>query len=289
VSDSDIVKRIADSGGVLFDLDGTLALGDQDSRSYRALPGAVELLSKLRREGRPFAIFTNGTHHTPLAYVQMLRRAGFAIEESSLLTPSVVAAELFRRKGYRRVLVLGVQGVSQPLVDAGLAVVRPGDGETGVEATFVGWHPDFGLRDIEAACRAGWAGAPLYTASAAPFFATRAGKTVGISGAICAAIRSVTGARVTVLGKPSLLALRAASRRLGVVPARMVVVGDDPTLEVAMARAGGACAVGVKTGLGAENAFAALASHRSAHLDLSAYFPNLTGGRRGTGKAASPP
>ena len=127
---------------------------------------------------------------------------------------------------------------ARAMIDAGLAVVRPGDGETGVEATFVGWHPDFGLRDIEAACRAGWAGAPLYTASAAPFFATRAGKTVGISGAICAAIRSVTGARVTVLGKPSLLALRAASRRLGVVPARMVVVGDDPTLEVAMARAG---------------------------------------------------
>ena len=87
----------------------------------------------------------------------MLRRAGFDLEESAMLTPSVVAAEFFARKRYRRVLVLGVQGVSQPLIDAGVAVVRPGDDEADIDATFVGWHPEFALRDIEAACRVAWA------------------------------------------------------------------------------------------------------------------------------------
>jgi NagD protein len=164
------------------------------------------------------------------------------------------------------VLVLGVQGVSQPLIDAGVAVARPGDDEAGIDATFVGWHPAFALGDIEAACRVAWAGAPLYTASSAPFFATRGGKTLGISGVICAAIRSVTRQRVTVLGKPSLVALRVAARRLGVAPERLVVIGDDPRLEIAMARAAGACAVGVTTGLAGRDVFGALPPEQSAHL-----------------------
>ncbi len=267
--------------GVVFDLDGTLALGDEQSEGYRPLPGALETIAEMRRSGTPFAIFTNGTHHTPRAYVQMLRRAGFELEESAMLTPSVVAAEFFARKRYRRVLVLGVQGVSQPLIDAGVAVARPGDDEADIDATFVGWHPEFALRDIEAACRVAWAGAPLYTASSAPFFATRRGKTVGISGAICAAIRSVTRQRVTVLGKPSLVALRVAARRIGVAPERLVVVGDDPHLEIAMARAAGARAVGVTTGLAGRDAFAALPPERSAHLVIDGIGDLLPYLRRG--------
>ncbi len=50
-------------------------------------------------------------------------------------------------------------------------------------------------------------------------------------------------------GKPSLHALRLAARRLG-VPVRSVgVVGDDPAVEIIMARRGGATAFGVTTGV----------------------------------------
>ncbi len=258
--------RLARAEGLLFDLDGTLALGDRDSEGYRALPGALELLERIAADGRPFAILTNGTHHTPRAYVEMLRRAGFSIDERAMLTPAVVAADFFARKKFKRVLVLGVEGVSQPIVDAGVEVVRPGGDDDRADATFVGWHPAFALRDIDAACRVAWAGGGLYTASSAPFFATRSGKAIGVSGAICAAIHSVTRQRVNVLGKPSLAALRMAARRLGVRPDRLLVVGDDPLLEVAMARAGGASAVGVLSGLATAESFANLPPEREAHF-----------------------
>ncbi len=264
---AELRTSLAAAGGVLFDLDGTLALGDRETEGYKPLPGALELIAALQRSGRPFVIFTNGTLHTPRTYVEMLGHAGFTIDASLMFTPAVVAAQYFVRKGYKRVLVLGVHGVSQPLVDAGIAVVRPEDaaGEP-AEAVFVGWHPEFGLRDIEAACRCLWAGGELYTASNAPVFATRGGKALGISGAICAAIKSVTKSRVTVLGKPSLYALRAAAHQIGVPVKSMVVVGDDPILETAMARAGGAYAIGVTTGLADVAGYAALPTERSAHL-----------------------
>ena len=50
-------------------------------------------------------------------------------------------------------------------------------------------------------------------------------------------------------GKPSLHALRFIAKKLG-VPAREVgVVGDDPAVEIIMARRGGATAFGVTTGV----------------------------------------
>ncbi len=258
--------------GVVFDLDGTLALGDKQSDGYRPLPGALDALATLRSAGRPFAIFTNGTNHTPADYVRKLGAAGFDLGDAAMLTPAVVAAELFATKRFRRVLVLGVAGVSQPLVDAGIEVVRPGEdgAETDVDAILVGWHPHCVWRDIEAACRLGWTGTPLFAASTAPFFATRGGRTVGISGPICAAIKSVTRQRVTVVGKPSLAALRVAARRVGVAPRDLLVVGDDPGLEIAMARAGGAYAIGVTTGLAGRDAFAALPAGRRPHLVVDA-------------------
>ena len=50
---------------------------------------------------------------------------------------------------------------------------------TAVDAVYVGWHPDCGMKDIEAACNAICAGAKLYVASDVPFFATQHGRSIG--------------------------------------------------------------------------------------------------------------
>jgi NagD protein len=102
----------------------------------------------------------------------------------------------------------------------------------------------------------------------APFFATAHGKALGTSRAICAMITSITGQRARVLGKPSLEALRCAGRRLGIDPAELAVVGDDPALEVPMAHRGGSLAIAVHTGIGDELAFANLALEDQPHLTV---------------------
>jgi NagD protein len=81
-------------------------------------------------------------------------------------------------------------------------------------------------------------------------------------------IRSVTGCRLTVTGKPSLDALRAAAARLGVPARDLVVVGDDPLLEVPMARRGHALAVAVQTGLAGPGAYDHLPPAKQPHLHL---------------------
>ncbi len=268
---ADARRRLNEARGFVFDLDGTLALSDRNSHGYQPLPGSLDLLTLVRDRGKPFVILTNGTVHTPAEYARMLEPAGIAVDERDMLTPAVVAARVLVASGHRRVLVLGGDGVAQPLRDAGLIAVGPRDADRSSDAVFVGWHAGFVFGDLEAACEAVWSGAPVYSASDAPFFATSAGRTIGISRAICASIFSVTGKRSRVVGKPSASALRVCAARLGLPARDIAVIGDDPVLEMRMALAGGALAIGVCTGLTDEAGFAAQPPSRRAH----ATFPSV--------------
>jgi len=235
--------------GFVFDVDGTLLLSDRALGSYQLLPGAVEVLTTLKLSQVPFALLTNGSAYPPAEQAAKLRAAGLPVDDGQMITPSSIAADHLRSRGVKRALVLGSAGVGQALRDAGIETVRTGEaGATEVGSVFVGWHPECGMKDIETACQAIWGGAELCVASDVPFFATRQGRTIGYSHAITAAIRRLTHAPMTLTGKPSVRALRFVARRLGVPMRALAVVGDDPIVEVLMARRGGALALAVTTG-----------------------------------------
>jgi 4-nitrophenyl phosphatase len=235
--------------GVVFDVDGTLLLSNRSLGGYEVLPGAIEVLSTLKERRIPFALLTNGSAYPPAEQAAKLRGVGLQVDDEQMVTPSSIAADLMRGRGVRRVLVLGLPGVGHALRAVGIETVYTADpGAAEVDGVFVGWHPECGMKDIETACHAIWGGAKLYVASDVPFFATKQGRTIGYSHAIAAAIRRLTHAPMTLTGKPSIRALRFVAKRLGVAMRALAVVGDDPLVEILMARRGGATALAVTTG-----------------------------------------
>jgi HAD superfamily hydrolase (TIGR01450 family) len=262
-----VLARLRAARGFVFDMDGTLVLGDQRNHGLKPLPGAIEMTQCLAVRRVPFVLFTNGTGRTPQHYTEMLREIGFDLPDGAVLTPASSAVDYFLRRGYRRVLVLGNDGLRRPLEDAGIEFVAPA-GKPRADAVMVGWYREFTMDNLESACHAVWGGAKLYSASQSLFFATAEGKTLGTSRAISAMITDLTGCRVKVLGKPSLEALRCAGHRMQVRLKDLAVVGDDPALEVAMAHRGGALAVAVNTGIGHAEAFAQLPAAKRPHLNV---------------------
>ncbi len=255
--------------GFLFDLDGTLVLSDRSFSGYQVLPGAVELLNSLKTRGVPFVVLTNGTHYPSSTQAPKLRAVGLPISDEALLTPSSIAADLMPRYGVQRTLVLGTPGVGHALAQAGIRIVFTGnEGAEQVDAVYIGWHPDCGMKDIEAAAKAIWNGAKLYVASDVPFFATAGGKSMGYSYAISAAVRRITRAPMILTGKPSLHALRFAAKKLGIPMSRVGVVGDDPLVEMIMCRRGGAVGFGVTTGMTKAADWAKQPPGRKPHLVL---------------------
>lgn len=261
----------------VFDIDGTLALLDKDTGTYAALPGAVAALAALRARGLPVVAYTNGTFFPPAHYDPLLAAAGLEMAPGHILTPATVAARQLAAKGYRRVLVLGAEGTRVPLREAGVEVALPGYSGA-VEAVLVGWMKDFGAADLEAAAQALWGGVPLYATSVAPHFAGARGRMLGISGAVVAALHNATGARATVFGKPEVVGLHDISQMLGIPPQEMVVIGDDPKLEIAMARRAGAFAVGVATGTVDAAGFAAADPALRAQVVLPGLTDLMAGG-----------
>jgi 4-nitrophenyl phosphatase len=256
--------------GFVFDVDGTLLLSDRSLGGYEVLPGAIEALSTLKERGIPFVLLTNGSAYPIAEQAAKLRKIGLPVEDAQLFTPSSVAAHLMSRAGVRRVLVLGARGAGHALAESDIQVVFTGEPRASeADAVYVAWHPECNMKDIEAACHAIWGGAKLYVASDVPFFATKQGRAMGYSYAIAGAIRRVTNARMTLTGKPSLHALRLVARKLG-LPARSIgVVGDDPNVEVLMARRGGAAAFAVTTGVMSRDEWGRQTGMRRPHAVLN--------------------
>lgn len=251
----------------VFDIDGTLAMMDKDKGTYTALAGAVDALKTLSNR-MPVVAYTNGTFFPPAHYYPLLADAGLHLAPGHILTPAAVAAQALAKK-YKRIMVLGADGTKVPLREAGIEVVDATPNAGAVDAVLLGWTKDFGATDLEAAAQAVWAGAPVYATSVAPYFASAKGRMLGISGAIAAAIHNATGARATVFGKPEIAGLDIVSALTGVGPADMAVIGDDPNLEILMARRAGAFAIGVTTGIADAATFNAMPADQRAHHVVS--------------------
>jgi 4-nitrophenyl phosphatase len=262
------LDRLRQVRGFVLDMDGTLVLGDRNNKGLNPLPGAVDFVQTLVELDLPFCILTNGTTRTPDQYADSLRQVGFPITGDRMLTPTSAAVELFVQRGYRRVMVLGGKGITEPLEAAGIEAVPPLRG-TAVDAVMAGWfRQELSFETLEAAVFAVFDGADFYSASQSLFFATAEGKSLGTSRAISAVVTDITGCEVTVVGKPSLAALMTAAGRLGLAPSELAVVGDDPELEVPMAHRGGAFAIAVHTGIGHAESFTDLSEDVRPHLDL---------------------
>lgn len=235
--------------GFMFDLDGTLILSNRKLGSYQVIPGAVEVLTELERRGIPYLALTNGSAYPAARQGPRLREVGLPIVDGHLFTPNSVAGQVFKERGYDNVFVLGTPGVVEALEGHGVRCSVPGDdAAASADAVYTAWHPECSMADIHAAAGRVLDGAPFYTASDVPFFATAEGPAFGYSCAINGAIQRVTGVEPHVTGKPSQMAMDFVAAKLGLTASEIAVIGDDPKVEIEMAVAGGAMGVGVTSG-----------------------------------------
>ena len=78
---ADARERLRNARGFIFDMDGTLALGDRVNHGLRPLPGAISMLDWARSRGLPYVVFTNGTNRTPAHFARVLRDAGLDVPD----------------------------------------------------------------------------------------------------------------------------------------------------------------------------------------------------------------
>jgi HAD superfamily hydrolase (TIGR01450 family) len=230
---------------VVLDVDGTLVhrFGDE----VQVQPGAREALARIRASGRGLAIFTNGSHEPPAWFAENLRAAGLDIADEEMLTPlRSVQAHLRMRRLEGPVLPFATPSARDYLAELGLHLAR----ENGsIETVFVAHADAVDFPLLERAARAIIAGARLLTASYAPGYAGGDGMIISRGAMTTAALAKASSTRPVIVGKPSRAALRTIEEQVGVTGERLLVVGDDVTMDVALGRLGGARTILVASGI----------------------------------------
>lgn len=243
-------RRLLDEvRGFVFDIDGTLIRRGSDHQTF-AVPGAREALDAIRSSGRPFALFTNGTHIAPETIAIELRSVGLEVEGEQILTPvESCIAHLRRRHRDQRVLLVATGTTGARLNAAGVDLLADDEPAEAADVVFVAHVHDVSMLVLERAARAVVGGARLLTASYLPAYAGANGPIYSHGAMATAAIAKASETRPTVVGKPSAAAVRAVTELLGLASADLAVIGDDLRMDIGLGLTGGARTVLVRSGI----------------------------------------
>ncbi len=231
--------------GFVLDIDGTLV--HRAGAEIRLLPGAAELLARIRESGRPFALFTNGAQLSPAGFAAEVRGAGLDVRDDELLTPLVSVQFHLRTHHPDGTVIAFVGDAARAYLETHGVRVADADGTEAV-AVFVAHVDAVDFPQLEQAARVLVQGAPLLTASYAPSYAGANGPIFSRGAMVTAALAKASGAQPVVVGKSSQAALEAIRDRLGVATEELVVIGDDATMDIALGNLGGAHTILVRSG-----------------------------------------
>ncbi|HWG54890.1 MAG TPA: TIGR01458 family HAD-type hydrolase [Gaiellaceae bacterium] len=223
---------------ILLDVDGVLHVSGQP------IPGAVEAVARLRRDGHRLRFVTNNSTRARAVLAQELRAMGFELEDEELQTTPIAAAQ---QLAGRRVFALVMSAIVDDL--AGVELV--GDG---ADAVLVGGCDEtlepnqvFSYMNLARAFSEIRGGAELLCLHKNKWWQTARGPMLD-GGSFVAGLEYATGVEATVVGKPSASCFAAALEALDAEPELTWMVTDDLEQDVRGAQLFGMKTLLLRTG-----------------------------------------
>lgn len=203
----------------LFDMDGTLYLGD------RLYDFTKELLATITESGKKYLFMTNNSSKSVEDYVKKLAKLGIEATREDFMTSSQATAYyLHKHHEGQRLYVCGTQSLKQELRQEGFTVTEKPE-ET--DCIVMGFDTELTFQKLHDVSYL------LLTRKDIPYIATNPDLvcptefgSVPDCGSICIGIKNATGREPVVIGKPSALMPQLAMEKLGISKEQTCVVGD---------------------------------------------------------------
>jgi HAD superfamily hydrolase (TIGR01450 family) len=227
----------------LFDLDGTIYLGDE------LLPGARRLVEALRGRGLPVRFLSNNPTSDPEQYAAKLTRLGLPTPAGEIVNTVVTMT--------RWLLEHAPGAVVYPIAEAPLhralarAGIRTSSDPAEIDVVVASYDRGFTYEKLQIAFDAIWfhRRARLVATNPDRYCPFPGGRGEPDAGAVVAAIEACTGVACEVnAGKPDPLMLEAAMEQLGLEAPDCVLVGDRLSTDIRMALSAGMPSALVLTG-----------------------------------------
>lgn len=202
----------------LFDMDGTLYLGDQ------LFDFTVELLERIRSKGGRYMFMTNNSSKSVKAYMEKLARLGIpALEEDFITSSQATVYYLQEHHPKAKLYVCGTESLKTELRAHGFTVTENLDA---VECIVMGFDTELNFKKLHDVSFLLCTRDLPYIATNPDYVCPTEFGSVPDCGSVCDMIFNATGKRPVVIGKPEALMPRLAMERTGYTKEQTVVIGD---------------------------------------------------------------
>lgn len=234
-------KLILNTKLFLFDMDGTLYLGEQLFDFTR------ELLEVIRKGGRRAMFMTNNSSKSVTDYIKKLNRLGIPAQEADFITSAQATAWYLKKQHPgKRLYVCGTQSLKRELEAEGFPVT---DQLSAVEVIVMGFDTELTFQKLDDVSKL------LSTRPDIPYIATHPDLvcpteygSVPDCGSVCEMIYHATKKRPIVIGKPEALMPQLAMERMNCGKEETAVIGDRIYTDVKSGLNAGVTAVLVLSG-----------------------------------------
>ncbi len=224
----------------LFDMDGTLYLGD------RLFDFTKELLKVIKATGRQYMFMTNNSSKSAAAYVQKLTKMGISATEEEMETSSQATAYYLKKHHAGQTLyVAGTRSLKEELLSHGFTLTEDTE-ET--ECIVMGFDTELTFKKLEDVSRMLCTRDLPYIATNPDYVCPTEFGSVPDCGSVSDMLYNVSGKRPLFIGKPSSLMPCLAMEKMGVSPAQTAVIGDRIYTDVKSGLNAGCTAILVMSG-----------------------------------------
>ncbi len=240
----------------LFDMDGTLYLGDD------VYEGAINLMEDLPQLGKKYIYLTNNSSRAGSDYITRLRRLGFPCEAENVFT-SGMATGMYLNQNYpgATVYLAGTRAFYRELQSYGISLVNDENGHTDVDTVDVvvqGFDTELVYEKLNHAVHFLRRGSKFIAANPDWVCPMPAGEVLPDCGSICALLTASSGVKPEYIGKPNRNMIDVISKMTGIPNERICAVGDRLYTDIAVALNAGAVSVLVLSGETDEEMLAAV-------------------------------
>lgn len=230
----------------LFDMDGTLYLGDD------VYAGAIDLMEDLPRLGKQYIYLTNNSSRAGVDYITRLRRLGFPCQAENVFT-SGMATGLYLNQNFpgAKVYLAGTRAFYRELASYGIDLVNDENGHTeafDVDVVVQGFDTELVYEKLDKAVHFLRRGAKFIAANPDWVCPMPAGEVLPDCGSICALLTASSGVKPEYIGKPNRNMIDVIAKMTGIPNEKICAVGDRLYTDIAVAQNAGSVSVLVLSG-----------------------------------------
>lgn len=232
---------INDYSGFIFDLDGTIYVGDQ------LIEKANEVIDGLQAAGKRVLFLTNKTIVSRDEYVKKLNGFGINVGLEHIISPTLLTIHyLQEHHPQAKLYVIGEQLIKDELSTAGF---RSATSPEETDVVVISWDRDFHYDHLNFAYQAIKQGATTIATNPDRTCPVEGGDVPDCGGMI-GAIEGTTGKEVDVIiGKPSILTAKMALDTLKIDGDECLMIGDRIETDILMGHQAGIHTALVLTGI----------------------------------------